>query len=175
MAVRASARSESLRLTLQKVVRQLDPELAVNDIQSMDDRIADSLVARRSPAMLAGLFSGIALLLTAIGTYGVLSYTVAQRRREIGVRMALGARPEQIRRQFFSIALRLLSVGMILGVLGAWLTGHAMQAVLFHVPAFDLATLALAASIMGAVSLVASLLPSHRAARVSPMEAIADR
>ena len=175
VAVRASARSESLRLTLQKVVRQLDPELAVNDIQSMDDRIADSLVARRSPAMLAGLFSGIALLLTAIGTYGVLSYAVAQRRREIGVRMALGARPEQIRRQFFSIALRLLSVGMILGVLGAWLTGHAMQAVLFHVPAFDLATLALAASIMGAVSLVASLLPSHRAARVSPMEAIADR
>jgi predicted permease len=175
VTVRASARSESLRLTLQKVVRQLDPELAVNDIQSMDDRIADSLVVRRSPAILAGLFSGIALLLTAIGTYGVLSYTLAQRRREIGVRMALGARPEQIRRQFFSIALRLLSVGMILGVLGAWLTGHAMQAVLFHVPAFDLATLALAASIMGAVSLVASLLPSHRAARVSPMEAIADR
>lgn len=175
VAVRASARSESLRLTLQKVVREIDPELAVNDIRSMDDRIADSLVARRSPALLAGLFSGIALLLTAIGTYGVLSYTVAQRRREIGVRMALGARPEQIRRQFFSIALRLLSIGMILGVLGAWLTGHAMQAVLFHVPAFDLATLALAASIMGLVSLIASLLPCHRAARVSPMEAIADR
>ena len=81
-----------------------------------------------------GLFSGIALLLTAIGTYGVLSYAVAQRRREIGVRMALGARPEQIRGQFFSLALRLLAGGTILGLIGAWLTGRAMQAVLFHVP-----------------------------------------
>jgi hypothetical protein len=175
VTVRASARLDSLRLTLQKVVRQLDPELAVNDIQSMDDRIADSLVIRRSPALLAGIFSGIALLLTAIGTYGVLSYAVAQRRREIGVRMALGARPEQIRSHFFSIALRLLAGGMILGVIGAWLTGHAIQAVLFHVPGFDVATLALAAGILGVVSLVASLLPCHRAARVSPMEALADR
>ena len=175
VAVRASARSESLRLTLQKAVREVDPELAVNDIQLMDDRIADSLVTRRSPALLAGLFSGIALLLTAIGTYGVLSYAVAQRRREIGVRMALGARPEQIRSQFFAIALRLLAGGMMLGVIGAWLIGHAIQSVLFHVPAVDMATLAGAAGIMGAVSLVASLLPCHRAARISPMEALADR
>jgi predicted permease len=175
VAVRASARSESLRLMLQKAVREVDPELAVNDIQLMDDRIADSLVTRRSPALLAGLFSGIALLLTAIGTYGVLSYAVAQRRREIGVRMALGARPEQIRSQFFAIALRLLAGGMMLGVIGAWLIGHAIQSVLFHVPAVDMATLAGAAGIMGAVSLVASLLPCHRAARISPMEALADR
>jgi ABC-type antimicrobial peptide transport system permease subunit len=89
--------------------------------------------------------------------------------------MALGARPEQIRSHFFSIALRLLAGGMILGVIGAWLTGHAIQAVLFHVPGFDVATLALAAGILGVVSLVASLLPCHRAARVSPMEALADR
>jgi predicted permease len=175
VAVRARAGSESLRLTLQKAVREVDPELAVNDIQLMDDRIADSLVTRRSPALLAGLFSGIALLLTAIGTYGVLSYAVAQRRREIGVRMALGARPEQIRSQFFAIALRLLAGGMMLGVIGAWLIGHAIQSVLFHVPAVDMATLAVAAGIMGAVSLVASLLPCCRAARVSPMEALADR
>ncbi len=89
-----------------------------------------------------GLFSGLALLLTAIGTYGVLSYAVAQRRREIGLRMALGARPEQIRGQFVSLALRLLAGGTILGLLGAWLTGQAMQAVLFQVPALNVATLA---------------------------------
>ena len=174
VAVRTSLPPESLGLALQKVVRQIDPDIPVNDLRSMDTRIADSLVARRSPALLAGLFSGIALLLTAIGTYGVLSYAVAQRRREIGVRMALGARPGQIRSQFFSLSLRLLAAGTILGVIGAWLTGQAMQAVLFHVPPLNLAILAGAAGVMGLVSLVACLLPSQRAARISPMEALAE-
>jgi len=175
VVARTALSPESLKLTLQKAVRQIDPDLAVNEIQSMDTRIADSLVARRSPALLAGLFSGIALLLTAIGTYGVLSYSVAQRRREIGVRMALGARPEQIRGQFFSLALRLLAGGTIFGIAGAWLTGRAMQAVLFHVPALNSATLAAAAVIIAAVSLTACLLPARRAARISPMEALAER
>ena len=158
---------------MQKVVRQIDPALSVNDVQSMRARIDDSLLARRSPALLAGLFSGIALLLTAIGTYGVLSYAATQRRREIGLRMALGARPDQIRAQFLAVALRLLAGGTILGIFGAWLTGRAMQTVLFQVPAFDLTTLAGAAGIMGVVSIVACLAPSHRAARISPMEALA--
>jgi predicted permease len=174
VAVRTSLPPESLGLTLQKVVRQIDADVPVNDLRSMDTRIADSLVARRSPALLAGLFSGIALLLTAIGTYGVLSYAVAQRRREIGVRMALGAQPGQIRSQFFYLSLRLLAGGTILGVIGACLTGQAMQAALFHVPALNLAILAGAAFVMGVVSLVACLLPSQRAARISPMEALAE-
>ena len=174
VAARTSLPPESLGLTLQKVVRQIDPNIPVNDLRSMDTRIADSLVTRRSPALLAGLFSGIALLLTAIGTYGVLSYAVAQRRREIGLRMALGAQPGQIRSQFFYLSLRLLASGTILGVIGAWLTGQAMQAVLFHVPALNLAILVGAAFVMGVVSLVACLLPSQRAARISPMEALAE-
>jgi hypothetical protein len=125
VAARTALPPESLALTLQKVVREIDPELPINDLRSMETRIGNSLVARRSPALLAGLFSGIALLLTAIGSYGVLSYAVAQRRREIGMRMALGARPEQIRSQFFSLAFRLLAFGTILGVIGAWLAGRA--------------------------------------------------
>jgi predicted permease len=174
VVARTSLPPESLGLTLQKVVRQIDSDLPVNDLRSMETRIADSLVTRRSPALLAGLFSGIALLLTAIGTYGVLSYAVAQRRREIGVRMALGARPDQIRSQFFSLALRLFASGTILGVMGAWLAGRAMRTVLFHVPALDFAILASAAGVMGVVILVACLLPSRRAARISPMEALAE-
>jgi ABC-type antimicrobial peptide transport system permease subunit len=141
----------------------------------MDTRITDSLVARRSPALLSGLFSAIALLLTAIGTYGVLSYAVAQRRREIGLRMALGAQPRQIRIQFLSLSLRLLATGTILGIIGAWLTGQAMQAVLFHVQPLNPAILASAASLMGLVSLAACLLPSQRAASISPMEALAEQ
>jgi len=174
VAVRTSLPPESLGLALQKVVRQIDSDIPVNDLRSMDTRIADSLVARRSPALLAGLFSGIALLLTAIGTYGVLSYAVAQRRREIGLRMALGAQPGQIRSQFFYLSLRFLAGGIILGVIGAWLTGQAMQAVLFHVPALNLAILVGAACVMGLVSLAACLLPSQRAARISPIETLAE-
>ncbi|HVO96659.1 MAG TPA: ABC transporter permease [Bryobacteraceae bacterium] len=174
IVVRTSLQPESLGQGLQKVVRQIDRELPVNDLRSMDTRIADSLVAQRTPALLAAIFSLIAVLLVGVGTYGVLSYAVAQRRREIGVRMALGAQPAQIRSQFLGIALRLLIAGTILGVIGAWLIGRAMQTLLFQVPALHMATLAAAAGIIGAVSLIACLLPSQRATRISPVEALAD-
>jgi predicted permease len=174
VAVRTSLPPESFALTMQKVVRQIDPDIPVNDLRSMETRIADSLVARRSPALLASLFSGIALLLTAVGTYGVLSFSVAQRRREIGLRMALGAEPRHIRRYFVQVSLRLLAGGVLLGLIGAWLTGQAIQAMLFRVPAFNLGVLAGALCIMTAVSLAACLLPSQRAARISPMETLAE-
>jgi predicted permease len=174
IVIRSSLPPESLGGTLQQAVRAVDPELPVNNLRAMDTRIADSLVTTRSPALLALLFSGIAILLTAIGTYGVLSYAVAQRRREIGLRMALGARPAQVRAQFVTLALRLLSGGVLLGLIGAWATGRAMQTVLFHVPPVHVATLAGTAAILGVVALAACLLPSHRAARISPMEALTD-
>ena len=174
VAVRTSLPPESFALTLQKVVRQIDPDVPVSDLRSMDTRIADSLVARRSPALLAGLFSGIALLLTCIGTYGVLSYAVAQRRREIAVRMALGAQPGQIRSQFFSLSLRLLAAGTVLGLIGAWQAGRAMRSLLFQVPPLNVAVLAAAACVTAAVCLGACLLPSQRAAQISPMEALTE-
>ena len=176
VAVRTSLPPESLGLALQKVVRQIDPDLPVNDLRSMETRIADSLVARRSPALLAGLFSGIALLLTAIGTYGVLSYAVAQRRREIGVRMALGAQPAQIRSQFLSLSLtpaRLRNDTRRHRSL-ADRPSHAGGPLSTCRPSI-LAILAGAACVMGLVSLAACLLPSQRAARISPMEALAEQ
>ncbi len=174
VAARGGVEPNSLQAALRQATRRIDPELAVADMQTMDDRIADSLLVRRSPAMLAGVFSSIALLLIAIGTYGVLSYAVAQRRREIGVRMALGARPDQIRRQFLALALRLLAIGTVLGAIGAWATGQAMRAVLFHVPAQSPVILAASAATMAAICCVACLLPARRAARISPIQALAD-
>jgi predicted permease len=174
VVARTSRPPASLGVTLGQVVRAVDPDVPVNEVRSMEARIAESLLARRSPALLAALFSGIAVLLTAIGTYGVLSFAVAQRRREIALRMALGARPAQVRAQFVSLALKLLLTGTLLGLVGARLTGSALQAVLFQVPPFHLATLAATAGILGLVSLVACLLPSERAARISPMEALAE-
>jgi ABC-type antimicrobial peptide transport system permease subunit len=175
VVVRTALPPDSLAATVRQALRSVDPDLAVNDLQSMNTRIADSLLARRSPAVLAGLFSLVALLLIAIGTYGVLSYGVAQRRREIGLRMALGARPAQVRAQFLTLAVRLMAGGTLLGLVGAWLIGRAMQSVLYEVPALHPATLAVTAAIIGAVSLAACLLPSERAARISPIEALAEK
>jgi ABC-type antimicrobial peptide transport system permease subunit len=146
--------------------------LAIDNIRSMETRVADSLVARRSPALLAGIFAGVALLLAAIGTYGVLSYAVAQRHREIGIRMAVGAQRHQIAAQFLSLGLRLLATGTLLGLLGAWLAGRAMQSVLFGVPTLHVATLLGTALVLSAVSLVACLVPARRATKVDPMIAL---
>jgi len=138
----------------------------------MEVRIADSLIVRRSPALLAGIFAVVALLLAAIGTYGVLAYGVAQRRREIGVRMALGAPPKQIGRQFISLGLRLLVAGAAWGVIGALLAGRAMRSILFDLPALPLPMLAGTSVVMTLVSLLACWLPARRAASVDPMEAL---
>ena len=141
----------------------------------MNERITDSLVARRSPALLAGMFAAIALLLTGIGTYGVLSYAVSQRNREIGVRMALGAQPSQIRTQFLALGLRLVIAGLALGSAGAWLMGRVMQALLFHVTALSPAVLGCAGAILALISLAACLLPARRAALVSPMQVLTEQ
>jgi predicted permease len=175
VVVRGSDRTAVLGRELQRSAREIDPGLAINDVQSMDGLIADSLITRRSPALLAGIFSAIALLLIAIGTYGVLSYAVVQRRREIGVRIALGALPKQIRGQFLSLAVRLLAGGTALGLFGAWMTGRAMQAVLFQVPAHSPMVLAGTVGIISVISFAACLLPAHQATRISPMQVLAEQ
>jgi putative ABC transport system permease protein len=172
VVTRTSQNPEAFAGTLRKLVRATHPELAFDSLRSMDTRIADSLIARRSPAVLAGIFAGVALLLAAIGTYGVLSYTVAQRTREIGIRMALGAQRGQIGAQFLSLGLRLLVAGTMLGGIGAWLSGRAMQSILFDLPGLPIATLFVTGLIMGVVSLVACLIPARRATRVDPMVAL---
>lgn len=169
---RTSQRPEAFAETLRKLVRTADPELAIGDIRSMETRIAEGLLVRRSPALLAGIFAGVALLLAAIGTYGVLSYAVAQRTREIGIRMALGAQRRQIGTQFLSLGLRLLGTGTILGLIGAWLAGRAMQSVLFDVPALHFTTIVSTALLISVVSLVACLIPARRATQVDPMIAL---
>ncbi|HEY5552520.1 MAG TPA: ABC transporter permease, partial [Opitutaceae bacterium] len=172
--LRTSVPPETMGSTLRKIVLSLDPELPTDDIKVLRTRIDDSLVARRSPAMLAGIFAGVALLLAAIGTYGVLAYAVNQRRREIGVRMALGALPSQILQQFLSLGTKLLVAGVALGVLGAWAAGRAMKSLLFDVAAFDPMIVAATAGVLIVIVLLATVLPSRRASRVDPIEALRD-
>jgi len=169
---RTKQRPEAFAETLRRLVRAADPDLAIDNIRSMETRVADSLIARRSPALLAAIFAGVALLLASIGTYGVLSYAVAQRTREIGIRMAVGAQREQISAQFLKIGLRLLITGTIIGLIGAALSGRALRSLLFDVPPLHPATFAGTAAIMALVCLVACWLPARRASRTDPMEAL---
>ena len=172
LVVRSALPATAIAPSIRKAVLQLDPGLPVDDLRPMSSRIDDTVVARRSPAIMAGVFAAVALLLAAIGTYGVLSYSVAQRHREIGVRMALGALPAQIRNQFVTIGVRVLGTGAIAGTLGAWAAGRAMQAVLFDVPPLPVVNLALTLGTMGLVTLIASVIPALRATRVDPVTAL---
>ena len=138
----------------------------------MEVRVTESLVARRTPALLLSIFASVAMLLAAVGTYGVLSYAVTQRRREIGVRLALGAQPSEIGNQFFGLGARLLGAGTLVGVAGAWVSGRFLQGLLYDVPALHPATLAVTIGVMTVVSLAASLIPARRAARVDPLVAL---
>jgi predicted permease len=169
---RTSVPPETLIPDLRRIVRQIDPELPINNARSMATRVDDSLVAQRSPAAIGVLFSAVALLLTALGTYGVLSYAVSQRRREIGVRIALGARPRQVRGQFLRVGARLLAWGLALGVFGSWAGVRALRTLLSGVPQAPAAAIAAASIVMAAVCVAACLLPARRAARISPMDAI---
>ncbi|MEO6005533.1 MAG: ABC transporter permease [Opitutus sp.] len=172
VVVRTTQAPELAGTALRAAVLRADPELALNDLKTMSARVKDSLAARRVPLLLAGIFAGVALVLAAVGIYGVLAYTVAQRQREIGVRMALGAQPEQILRQFLGLGSRLLLIGIPLGILGAWLAGKAMSGLLFGVTPNNLIVLGGTALLLGAVAMLACFLPSHRAARIEPVEAL---
>ncbi len=172
LVARTSLPPESLALTLRKIVRDIDPEIPLNDIRTMEARVDESLTTRRSPALLTGIFAGVALVLAAIGIYGVLSYAVAQRHREIGVRMALGALPKQVLAQFLSLGTKLLLMGTALGLVGAWAAGRAMQAILFGVAPVQPLVLVATFGMTMAVVLLACFVPARRAAKVDPMVAL---
>jgi predicted permease len=174
IAIRAALPPSSLAPALEAAVRRIDPELPVTNLRSMQQRIGSSLIPRRSPALLAALFAAIALLLTAIGTYGVLSYSVLLRRGEIGVRMALGARPSQIRRHFLALSLRLLAPGAILGLSAAALANRAIRSLLFNVAPLNAPTLAAALALITLTALAACLIPAHRASRISPRDVLTE-
>ena len=172
VVIRTTLQPEGFESPFRSLVRRIDPELPVTDLRTMQTRIDDSLIERRSPALLAGIFAVVALFLTAIGTYGVLAYAVRLRRREIGVRVALGALPVQIRRQFLFFGVRMITAGSLLGALGALLAVRVMRSILFRIPALPASNLAFTALTVIGVTLLACLLPSRQAARISPVDAL---
>ncbi|MBN2183587.1 MAG: ABC transporter permease [Sedimentisphaerales bacterium] len=170
--IRSSLASAVIASSVREAVHNLDPEIPFDDIRTMQARIDSTLIQRRSPALLSAIFATVALLLTAIGTYGVVAYVVTQRSREIGVRMALGALPHQVLVQYFWVGAKLLFFGLAIGVPCAWLIGRVMKNFLFGVGAIHAGVLVITVSIMILVVLLACLIPARRAAKTDPMEAL---
>jgi putative ABC transport system permease protein len=149
-------------------VHELDPGLAVAQLRPLTDVVASSVETDRFMARLIAAFGAIALLLAAIGIFGVISYGVAQRRREIGVRMAVGATRGDVLRLIVAGALRLAGAGIILGALAGLALGRAMQSLLFGVAPFDPATFVIGGAVLVAVAVLASVVPALNAARTPP-------
>lgn len=172
IVARTRLAAESGGPALRQALARVDPRLPLDELQTMHMRMSDRLVARRSPVILAWIFSTVALGLAALGIYGVLAYAVAQRRREIGVRMALGAQPEQVLRQFLGLGARLLTIGVSLGLVLAFFVGRFMSSMLYEISPFNGAVLAGTSALLAGVVFLASFLPSRRAARIAPIEAL---
>jgi ABC-type antimicrobial peptide transport system permease subunit len=153
-------------------IQSLDPELPVYDVSTMEQRLKDSLARRRFSMMLLGVFAASALILAAIGIYGVMSYWVNQRTHEIGLRMALGAQQSNILQLVIRQALVLVSFGIAIGLAGAFALTRVMSGLLFGVGATDRLTFVIISLFLGGMALLASYLPARRAAKVDPMVAL---
>ena len=155
-----------------QIVHQFDPNLPVTQVMTMDNLISDSVSPRRFSSALVAIFAGLALLLAAIGVYGVMSYTVSRRTQEIGVRMALGAQTGNVRGMILAHALKLTLLGVGLGVAGAFGVARFLSSLVFDVGTHDTATVLGVALLLVVVALAASWIPARRAMRVDPIVAL---
>jgi ABC-type antimicrobial peptide transport system permease subunit len=174
VVARTSTDAQSLLPTLTATMHQVDPGIAAFGAATMDQRIHDSPPAylHRASAWLVGSFAALALLLSVVGLYGVIAYSVSQRTREIGVRIALGAQRGMVYQLILKQAARLIAVGIVAGLVGSIAAAKLMSNLLFGTAAWDVFTLASVVVVLGTSALVASYLPARRAASVNPLEAL---
>jgi putative ABC transport system permease protein len=162
----------ALAPAVRSAVREIDPNQAVFDVGSVEQWMEERLAARRFAMALLGVFAGVAVVLAAVGLYGVIAYAVTMRRGEIGVRLALGATPGEVRQMVLGDGMRLAAVGLATGVAGALMGARLIEAMLFGVSAADPAVLGAVAALMLAIAAVASWVPGRRAASVDPIAAL---
>ncbi len=157
---------------LRTEVARLDPELPLFDVKTMRQRLSESMLTRRAPMVLCLVFAALALLLAAIGLYGVLAYTVTQRTRELGIRMALGAQSPDVLRMVMGQGLRMAALGLLIGAAAAFVLTRTMTSLLFEVKPSDPSVFLLVSAVLSVVALVASAAPSLRATRIDPLLAL---
>ncbi|HEX6163461.1 MAG TPA: FtsX-like permease family protein, partial [Vicinamibacterales bacterium] len=175
IAIRTALAPETLTAPVRREIAQIDPEMPFYGVRTLEDRVATSLVDRRTPMLLATGFAAVALFLAAIGIYGVLAYQVSQRRREIGIRMALGAESGSI----FNLVLKegglIVGVGALFGLVGAFLLRQTLQSQLYETGAMDPRVVGAVAAMLIAVAMIACVLPARRAAKTDPLIALSDQ
>ncbi|HEV8199644.1 MAG TPA: ABC transporter permease [Candidatus Polarisedimenticolia bacterium] len=162
----------SLAASLRAAIATLDRDLPIGDVRTMSQTMTDSMARPRFNALLLSTFAALALVLAAVGLYGIVSYSVAQRTREIGVRIALGARTTDVHRLVLGRTLRLLAFGLLAGTAGALAVTRLMAGLLFEVAPWDPAAFAAGSVVLASVAIAAAWLPARRAARVDPMTAL---
>jgi putative ABC transport system permease protein len=172
LALRTSGEPEALTASAREVLRRLDSELPMFDVRVLSNRVRDSLWVRRGSAWLFSSFAAVALLLAAAGIFGVVSYTVSQRRHEIGIRMALGARPERVLGEVIRGGMTIVAIGAALGVAIAWLAARLLGTLLFGVSPRDPIIYVVVTLGILLIGLLANLVPARRAASMDPMRVL---
>jgi putative ABC transport system permease protein len=172
VAAKTDGDAAALQAVLRSAVAAVDKDQAISFFATMDTNIAQSLGVQRIVAWLTGVFAGIALVLAAVGLYSVLAYAVGQRTTEIGIRMALGARSPQVVGMVMQSGLRLVALGLVVGLVGAGAAARLIQTLLFNVKPLDPMVYAIVTILFGAVATLACLVPSVRASRIDPLLAL---
>jgi putative ABC transport system permease protein len=170
--LRTTLEPTALAADVRRVMRELEPTLPVFAVRTMDEIFDGTITNQRIMLVLLSAFAALALLLAAIGLYGVLSYIVGRRTREVGIRMALGATPGSVRRLVLGQGLRLAAAGLLVGLVVCLAVARLLETVLYGVGAYDPLSLGAVTLLLVAIGLLASWLPGHRAARVHPMAAL---
>jgi len=170
--VRTSLAPETLLRTIPGVIARLDPNLPVENLKTMPQQVYENVFLDRLISTLALAFAALASLLAAVGLYGVLAYTVEQRTREIGLRMALGADAARVRAMVLRQVSRMAVVGGGIGILAAVGLGRLVQSLLFQLEGHDPVVMVGATVLLGAIALGAGYIPASRAARIDPMRAL---
>jgi predicted permease len=169
LVIRHSGSREALVTAARQVVRSIDAEQPISDVRTLDAVVAGETASRRAQLQVLGALAAVAILLSGVGIYGLLAYTVSQRSREIGVRLALGAEPARVGRMIFADGMRLALIGIVPGVLAAYAVGRGMSALLFGIAPSDPMTFGAAVGLALVMALAGSVVPALRAVRVNPI------
>jgi predicted permease len=174
LTVRTAVEPLTLTGPIRNVVARIDPDLPFYYPETLEDRVAASLVVRRTPMLLLVIFAAVALFLAAVGIYGVLAYTVTQRTRELGIRVAVGGSPRKLFTLVVSQGLRVIGLGLVAGILGSLMLVRLIRSLLYGVQPTDPLVLISVATMLAAVGVAACLLPARRATRIDPVVALSN-